>query len=194
VNQAHEALGLIEIDGVPRAMRAQDAAQKRADVEILASAPVTPGKIILILAGRVANVEESLAAADAVAGAMRIDILFLPGVHPSVVSAVRGARELAAAEALVVCELTTVAATLASLDAALKATPVRVGRLHLASGFGGRGFYTLLGSLADLEAAARAVQEAAGERLRDLEIIAAPHEGLLAGAFTRPWPLDPAAD
>ncbi len=191
---AHEALGLIEIDGVPRAVRAQDAALKKAPAVVLACAPVSPGKVVLVLGGDIAAVEESLAAADLVAASMRVDLLFLPGIHPSVVAAVRGERDREAAASLAVCELHTAAATVRAADVAVKAAAVRLGRLHLASGYGGRGFFTLLGGQSDVEAATAAVREAAGERLRDLEIIAAPHDELVAGAFTRPWPLDPAAE
>src|SRR4051812_14408223 len=55
-----EALGLLEIDGVPRALRSQDAALKRAPITVLACAPVSPSKVVLIFAGDVASVEESL--------------------------------------------------------------------------------------------------------------------------------------
>ncbi len=188
----HEALGLLEIDGVPRAVRAQDAALKRAPIEVLACAPVSPGKMVLILAGTVASVEESLAAADEVAGSARLDKLFLPGVHPAVIAALGGAEEQRGADALGLLELATVAAALVAADAAVKATDVRLGRMHLASGFGGKAYFTLAGTQADVEAAVAAAGAAAGDRLRDHEIIAAPHDDLERSLFVRPWPLDPA--
>jgi microcompartment protein CcmL/EutN len=192
--EAHEALGLIEIDGVPRALRAQDAALKRAEVSVLACAPVSPGKVVLVLAGELAAVEEALGEADRVAASMRVDLLLVSGVHPAVLAALRGERYREPAPALAICELTTAAATVSSCDAALKATNVQIGRLHLASGFGGRGFFTLLGTQPDVEAAVVTVQAVAGERLRDVEVIARPHDELTRGAFTRPWPLDPVAE
>ena len=74
-----EALALLEIDGMPRAIRAQDAALKRAPTLVLACAPVSPGKAVLILAGEVAVVEESLKEAEGIVGTRRLDRLFLPG-------------------------------------------------------------------------------------------------------------------
>jgi len=188
----HEALGLLEIDGLPRAVRAQDAALKKAAVAILACAPVSPGKVVLIMAGELASVEESMLASQNVAASALIDRLLLPGVHPAVVAAIGGAHETHRASALAVLELTSVAAAVAAADAALKAAHVTLGRMHLATGFGGKAFFTLLGEQADVEAAVAAAHETAGERLRDVEIIPAPHDELERTLVARPWPLDPA--
>ena len=189
---AAEALGLVEIDGVPRALRAQDAALKRASITVLACAPVSPGKVVLMLAGDVASVEEALAAACDDLGSRLVDKLFLPGVHPAVIAAVRGDRHSISADTLGIFELANVASTVLAADAAVKAAEVRIGRMHLASGFGGRGYFTLMGAQSDVEAAAAAVAEVAGERLLDAEVIPAPHDEIVEGAFKRPWNLDPA--
>ena len=58
-----EALALLEIEGIPSALRAQDEALKMAEIQIVAFAPVSPGKVIFIFAGDVASVEASLEAA-----------------------------------------------------------------------------------------------------------------------------------
>ncbi len=187
-----EAIGLLEIEGMARAIRAQDAALKRAPVVVLACAPVSPGKVVLLLGGDVASVVESLADAEAVTGARRVDRLFLPGVHPSVVSAVRGGRNARTTECLAVLELSSVAATVLAADTAVKAAEVILGRLHLATGFGGRGFFTLWGGQSQVEAAVEAAVVVAAERVLDHEIIPAPHDEIDQAAFTRPWPLDPA--
>ena len=187
-----EALALYEIEGVPRAVACQDAALKRAPVEVLACAPVSPGKAILIFAGDVASVEEAMAAVDERLGARALDRLFLPGVHPDVLTALRGERRSRGAGALGVFELSSIAASLQAADAALKNARVEVGRLHAATGFGGKGYFTVIGPQVDVEAALDAVAAAAAERLLDHEVIPAPHDELDDGAFKRPWPLDPA--
>ena len=69
---------------------------------------------------------------------------------------------------------------------------MKLGRLHLATGFGGKGFFTLWGELAEVEAGVEAVLAKAGERLLDHELIPAPHDELDDAAFVRMWPLDPA--
>lgn len=188
----HEALGLLEIDGLARAVRAQDAALKRAPVQILACAPVSPGKAVLIMAGDVASVVESMAEAERVAGNRCVDRLFLPGVHPAVVAAIHGGRRARGAEALAVLELAGIAATVEAADAAVKAAGVTLGRLHLATGFGGKGFFTLWGAQHEVEAGLEAALERGGDRALDHELIPAPHDELDEAAFVRPWGLDPA--
>lgn len=187
-----EALGLLEIDGLPRALRAQDAALKRAPCKVLACAPVSDGKAILILAGDVASVEESMAAAEGILESRRLDRLFLPGVHPAVVASLYGERKPRQGSALGALELTTAAATLELADVAVKMAKVEIGRLHLATGFGGKGYFTIFGEQAEVEAAMEAAVDHGRARVLDYEIIAAPHEELDDAAFLRPWGLDPA--
>lgn len=187
-----EALALLEIDGLPRAVLAQDAALKKAPVRILACAPVSPGKALLLFHGDVASVEEALAVAERLAGARCIDRLFLPYVHAGVVAAIGGVQIARRQASLAILELSSVAATLLAADAALKCSDVAIGRMHLASGFGGKGYFTLVGLLSDLEAATEAALGRVGERLLDSELLAAPHDELDQAAFVRPWALDPA--
>jgi microcompartment protein CcmL/EutN len=185
-----EALALLEIDGIARAIRAQDEALKRAHVAVLTCAPVSPAKALLVLGGGLANIEEAISAADAVVGSRRIDYLLIPAVHKDVVSALLGQRRKRQCEALAICELATAATTLGAADAAVKTAPVYLGRLHLATGFGGRGFFTLFGQQSDIEAAVERVAQTAGDKLLDHEIIPAPHDELEAAAFVRAWPVD----
>jgi microcompartment protein CcmL/EutN len=187
-----EALGLIEIDGIARALVAQDAALKRAPVTVLACAPVSPGKTLLLFHGDIASVQEALQAALTVAATRVLDHLFLPGVHGAVVAALGGQRVAAAGLSLGIFEFSSAAATLLGADAAVKSANVNVGRLHLATGFGGKGFFTVRGEHADVEAAAEASLACVGERLLEWECIAAPHDELEQAAFGRPWALDPA--
>ena len=60
-----EALALLEIEGIPSALKAQDEALKMAEIQVVAFAPVSPGKVIFIFAGDVASVEAALAASGA---------------------------------------------------------------------------------------------------------------------------------
>jgi microcompartment protein CcmL/EutN len=188
-----EALGLLEIDGLPRAIRCQDEALKRAPVEVIAFAPVSPGKVVFIMAGDVASVEESLATANEIAGSRRLDYLFLPGIHPKVVTALLGNRNpIEPNQSLGLLEFSTVAAGIQAADCAIKTADIQLGRLHLASGFGGKAYFTLWGSQSDVEVAVDAANEIAGEKALDSEVIASPQEDLNPNQFVRPWGIDPA--
>ena len=188
-----EALALLEIEGIPTALRAQDAALKQAPVSVVAFAPVTPGKVVFIFSGDVASVEESLSVADVVAGSRRIDKLFLPGIHQSVVRAIHNHREQAEnGTALGILELSSVAAGIQAADAAIKTAEVSILRVHPASGFGGKTFVTLAGEQCDVEAAVEAAVDLTQEKTLDHEVIPMPHPEVDPNRFVRPWSLDPA--
>ncbi len=187
-----EALAFFEIDGMPRTIRAHDAALKRAPVRVYACAPISPGKALLLFGGDIASVEESADQVREIAASRLIDELLLPGIHPAVVTALTGERKKRSNEALAIVEVKTLATTLLAADAAVKVADVSIGRLHLGSGFDGKGYFTLWGHLYDVEAALESVITIGGERILDAEIIPAPHDELEDSLFIRPWPLDPA--
>ena len=168
----HPALALLEIQSIARGVVCADAAAKRAPIELLECSAVSPGKYLLLFAGGVAEVEESLQAAKSAAGESLLDALLLPQAHSQLLPALRaGAAGLPAVSALRegesagILELVTVAAALRSADAACKAAEVELQLLHLARGIGGKAWFVLRGKLTDVEAALLAGQQAAGDGL-----------------------------
>jgi microcompartment protein CcmL/EutN len=170
------ALAVIELGSIARGYVALDAASKRADVTILRSEPITPGKYWLALSGGEAEVEESLAAAVTAAGASRIDHVLLAYVHEHVGFAVtQGVLTRPTLDAVGAIELGSIAATIRAADAALKAADVSLVDLHLAKGIGGKGYVIVTGSLSDVDAAVDAGVMAAGASwLVGREVIANP--------------------
>jgi len=176
-----EALALIELSSIARGHRVADAMLKRAPVRLLRADWVSPGKYLVLVDGDVASVDEAFRAGLEAAGDRVVDRLFLPQAHPALAAALGGARDGGApVDSLAIVETTTVAATLLSADAAAKAAGVILIELQLARGIGGKGFFTLTGPLAEIEAAvdaAIAVVDAAA--LHATEIIPAPHLDLV---------------
>jgi microcompartment protein CcmL/EutN len=174
------------VQSIARGLVCADAAAKRAPVELLECAPVSPGKYLLLFAGGVAEVEESAQAARAAAGESLLDLLLLPQAHRALLPALRagplGLPEVSlrrAEESAGILELHTVAAALRAADAACKAADVELQLLSLARGIGGKAWFVLRGSLTDVEAAMLAGQQAAR---------GAQGEGLVAGAEIIPAP------
>src|SRR5207237_1492570 len=117
-----ESLALLEVASLARGVVAADAVAKRAQVELLECGPVSPGKYLILFAGGVAEVDESLQAGRAAAGESLLDRLFLPQAHQQLLPALRaGSRGFpheAAEETAGLVELHSVAAALRSADAA----------------------------------------------------------------------------
>lgn len=173
---ALEAVAVVETTSIARGFVVLDAVAKKAAVTVKHAAPVSPGKLVIIFGGDVEATRESHQAALEVAGSGLVDELFLPGAHSALLPAIDAAIAPAPGDAVGVVELATVAATVAAADVALKAVAVAVMRMHLAVGVGGKGWFTLAGALADVEAALAAVKGAVREdRVVAIELIAQPH-------------------
>ncbi len=171
------ALAVLEVGSIARGLVCADALVKKAPVRMLRADPVTPGKYVLVFAGGVAEVEESLAAGREVAATEELDVLFLPHVHAAIVPALDGVRPPPLdGAALGVLEMRTVASTLLACDVALKAAETALVALHLARGVGGKGYFALAGTQDSVEASLEAGDAAVAPSLRaGREIIARPH-------------------
>lgn len=183
-----DALALLEIASLARGVVVADAVAKRAQVELLECGAVSPGKYLVLFAGGVAEVDESLQAGLAAARESLLDRLFLPQAHeqllPAQKAGARGFAHEAAEETAGVVELHSVAAALRSADAACKAAQVRLQLLHLARGIGGKAWFILRGELEAVEAAVLAATQSAGDGLlAGAEIIPRPHGDLRGRAL-----------
>lgn len=178
------AIALIETESIARGMIVADAVVKRAEVTIDLAEPVTPGKYLLLFHGPVAEVDESFRAGTDVAGPSLIDRLFLPNAAAGLLRALEGMLDTAWAESIGIVEAHTVAATLLAADTALKRAEVRIMRLQLARGIGGKGFFTLTGELhmvqAALEGAAASIDPSL---LQTVELLERPHPDLKGRVF-----------
>ena len=174
------ALGIIELSSIARGVVVADAVVKRAPTLLLASRPVSSGKHLVILHGGVAEVGESMSIACELAAAVAIDTLENPMLAEPVWSFVHepvdggGWSDDAEAESVAIVETTTVCAAIAAADAAVKAADIVLRDARLATGIGGKAFFTMTGPLPAIQAAADAARAAAGDRLAGLEIIASP--------------------
>jgi microcompartment protein CcmL/EutN len=149
------ALALIEFDSIAAGVEAGDAMVKKAPVARVVSGTVHNGKYLVLVAGEVADVEESYAAGLAVGASAVLDSVFLPGVHPRVADAVGRQRRGEPVDALGIVETRTVAAAIAVADAGIKGAEVNLIEVRLADGLGGKGLVFFSGLVHDVEAAVR---------------------------------------
>src|SRR5262249_60265991 len=90
---------------------------------VVGTGTLAPGRVLVVVGGVTADVEEALDAGRVVG--VVVDELFLPDVHPDVVASIGGVRRESAAdggEALGVVETATVAAVIRAGDAGGKAS------------------------------------------------------------------------
>src|SRR5262249_7879886 len=144
------SIALIEVASLAVGYLAADQLAKAARVEFLEVSPVSPGKMIIVYAGSVADLEIAHAAGLRAAAEDLIDQLLLARVHPDVLGAWRTPRA-SAIDALGILECGTVAAGILAADAAAKASDVELLEIHAARGIGGKTTVLFAGTVAQVE-------------------------------------------
>jgi microcompartment protein CcmL/EutN len=147
------ALALIDFESIAVGIEAADAMAKRAQIDLIRAGTVQRGRYLVLIGGSVGDVQESVAAGREVGGDAILDHVFLPNVHPDVVTAIGGGRVPAITDALGVVETSTAAAVIHAADAGIKGADVRLVELRLADGLGGKGIVLYSGLVADVESA-----------------------------------------
>lgn len=147
------ALALVDFSSIAIGIEAADAMVKRAQIDVIRTGTVQPGRYIVMIGGPVGEVEESLDAGREVGGSTVLDYVLLPQVHPEVVEAIGGGRVPEVTDSLGVVETTTVSAAIHAADAGIKGAEVRLVEVRLADGLGGKGIVLYSGLVADVEVA-----------------------------------------
>ena len=178
------AIALLELESIARGMLVADAVVKRAEVTIDLAEAVTPGKYLLLFHGPVAEVEESFQAGVEAARSTLLDRLLLPQAADGLLRALEGHVDSEWSESIGIVETHTVASTLLAADTALKRADVRLMKLQLARGIGGKGVFTLTGELSMLQAALEGAAAAIDPSLlQTTELIERPHPELRGCVF-----------
>ncbi len=170
------AIALLEFSSIATGIEAGDAMIKRAPVDRILAGTVQPGHYLVLVSGDVAPVEEALSAGRETGSADLRDTLFLPNVHPSVVTALAGELQILPADALGVVETQTVASAIQAADAGVKGAEVNLLRLRLADGLGGKGLVLFTGLVADVETAVEIGSAIAREQLLRQVVISQLHD------------------
>lgn len=147
------AVGLLEFDSVAMGIVAGDAMVKRAPIGDIVAGSVQPGRYLVLVAGDVASVEESIAAGLEAGGSALVARIVLEDIHPGVVAALRAERVPGPVESLGVIETASVAPLLAAADAGLKGAAVDLLEINIADGLGGKAYVLFGGAVSDVEAA-----------------------------------------
>lgn len=180
------SLAFLELSSIARGLYLTDVVLKKAPVRVLCSQPISSGKHVVLWIGDVASVQEAFDAACASAEGTLLRNVLIAGVHPALAphltrSAFAPFAEFVAvddlaAESLAVCESATVAGAILAADRALKVADVRLSRMRLGQGIGGKAYFVLAGALDDVQAASDAGRDclAGLESLARVDVIARP--------------------
>ena len=161
-----KVIGALELSSVGIGYKVLDQMLKAAAVEIILARTICSGKYLIILGGKVSDVESAMAAGREAGEGALIDELVLTSVHPSVFPALGQSVSITEEQlgALGIVESFSGVSILAAADAAAKAAAVTLFRVHVAMALGGKGFLLLTGEQADVEAAVSAAVDEVAKR------------------------------
>lgn len=170
------AIGLIEVSSIAQGFLVSDEMLKSAEVELLLARTICAGKHITLISGEVGAVNASVAAGKRYADFALVDSLIIPNVHESIFPAIRGLNTISNPDALGIVEAFSVSSLIEAADAAVKAAQVQLIEIRLAMALGGKAFFTITGTVADVKAGVESAKNSIAQK------------GLLTNAVVIPGP------
>ena len=178
----NKAIGMVEYRTVSSGIRATDLMIKTANVEILQSSVVCPGKYITIVTGELSAIRAAIDAASVQLGEKLTDSFVLGNPHEDIFPAIWGGAPVENARALGVLETFSAPAIIVAADTAAKTSDVSLIELRIARGMCGKSYMLLTGEVAAVSAAIETARAKVGEEglLLDSSVIPNPDKSLWA--------------
>ena len=153
------AIGMVELNSIARGIETCDYMVKAAQVDILRSSTVCPGKYLVLIAGETGDVRASMAEGRKRGGECVVDSLLLPNVHHQLIPAISMTNQVEAGGAVGVLEFYSIASAIIAADVAVKAASVTLIEVRTGYAIGGKGFVTLTGDVGAVRAAVEAARK-----------------------------------
>jgi microcompartment protein CcmL/EutN len=175
-----KSIGLVEVKNISKGIRITDEMLKSADITLIESGSVCPGKYVTVIGGSLSAISAAVERAGGIAEDALIDKFVIGNLGDKVYEAVSGTANAKPRGALGIVETFTAASAILAADAAVKAGDVDLIEVRIARGMGGKCFVALTGEVADVKAATEAGAKLAAEGgvLINTEVIANPHPDL----------------
>ena len=161
------AIGMVELNSIARGIETSDYMVKAAQVELIRSSTVCPGKYLILISGDTGDVKASMAEGVKRGGECVVDTLLLPNVHPQLIPAISMTTQPPALGAVGVLEFYSVASAITAADVAAKAANITLIEVRIGYAIGGKGYVTLTGDVG-------AVRAAVAAAARDAQLLVGP--------------------
>lgn len=158
------AIGMVELNSIARGIEVCDYMVKAAQVDLLRSSTVCPGKYIVIVAGDTGDVKASMKEGIGRGGEHILDTLTIPNIHPQLIPAISMTNQVPEQGAVGVLEFYSVASAITAADIAAKAANITLIEVRIGYAIGGKGYVTLTGDVGAVRAAVSAAE-------RDVELL-----------------------
>ena len=150
------AIGMVELNSIAKGIETCDYMVKAAQVELIRSSTVCPGKYLILIAGDTGDVRAAMKEGESRGGECVVDTLLLPNVHPQLIPAISMATQTPPLGAVGVLEFYSVASAITAADIAAKAANITLIEVRIGYAIGGKGYVTLTGDVGAVRAAVAA--------------------------------------
>jgi len=171
------AIGMVELNSIARGIETCDYMVKAAQVDLLRTSTVCPGKYMVIVSGDTGDVKASMAEGVKRGGECVVDTLMIPNVHPQLIPAISMTTQVTERGAIGVLEFYSVASAITAADVAAKAANITLIEVRIGYAIGGKGYVTLTGDVGAVRAAVSAA-ERESQMLVGTTVIPRPSEKL----------------
>ena len=149
----YTCVGFLELGTIAHGIQVTDGLLKKATIKILFAHPVSSGKYLICYYGEVEDVKSALAAGREIGGPAVLDTFVLTAIHPQIIPAVMGTVQAEHLGALGILETVTCASCIVAADTALKMSKIRLVKIQLARGIGGKAYFVIEGDVAEVNVA-----------------------------------------
>lgn len=153
------AIGMIELSSIARGIEVCDFMLKAAQVELIRSSTVCPGKYMIIISGDTGDVRASMNKGKKHSGEYMVDSLMIPNIHPQLIPALTAVTQVPKTGAIGVIEFYSVASAINAADVIAKAAQVNLIEVRIGFAIGGKGFVSFTGEVGAVRAAIAAAEK-----------------------------------
>jgi len=179
------SLGLIEMRSIATGIKTADEMLKSADVELIMSSPICPGKYVILVAGNVGSVKNAVETGIRVAAVFLVESHIINNLDDKIIPALSATTEIKEIKSIGVIETISALTSVKAGDIAVKASSVELIEIRIARGLGGKGFVVLTGELSSVKSAVQTClsELREGGEIVSTSVIPSPHPGLIAKLF-----------
>lgn len=154
-----KSIGILEFRSIAKGIEVTDVMLKAADVQLILSTPLCPGKYITIVCGEVGPVNVAVDAGRRAGCEFAMESHVISNVSEAVFPALTGTTQVDHYASLGIIETITAVSSVVAGDIAVKASNVTLLDIRIARGLGGKGFVMLTGEVSSVRMAIQACED-----------------------------------
>lgn len=176
-----KSLGLLELRSIAIGILAADEMLKTADVELVMSSPICPGKYVIVISGNVDSIKTAMETGIRVADIFLVDNNIINNIHEKIIPAINATSNIDEIKSIGVVETISATCCVKAGDIAAKAANVDLVEIRIARGLGGKGFVIITGELSSVKSAIKACKDGLIDtgQIISTSVVSNPHKGLI---------------